>query len=221
MTEAEWLACEDPMPMLEFLHGKGSDRKLRLFACACVRRIWPLLHDARSKASVEVAERFADGQATEDERLAACDAAERAFLAIAPSENDIDYWTAATAAQTPNYALGFFAAEGASRDVLSAIGNSPKWPSSARDELRVHVALVRDISGNPFRPAAFVPEWRTKTVIALAQAMYDSRDFSAMPILADALQDVGCDNADILNHCRGLGPHVRGCSVVDLVLGRA
>ena len=79
-------------------------------------------------------------------------------------------------------------------------------------------ALIRDIFGNPFRPVSLSPEWRTSTAVALAQQMYDSRDFSAMPILADALQDAGCDNADILDHCRGPGPHVRGCWVVDLVL---
>jgi hypothetical protein len=80
--------------------------------------------------------------------------------------------------------------------------------------------LLYDVFGNPFRPVAFSPEWRTNTVIALARQMHESRDFSAMPILADALQDAGCDNADILDHCRGPGPHVRGCWCVDLVLGR-
>jgi hypothetical protein len=73
---------------------------------------------------------------------------------------------------------------------------------------------------NPFRPVAFDPEWRTSTAVALAGQMYEARDFSAMPILADALQDAGCDNADILDHCRSPGPHVRGCWVVDLVLGK-
>jgi hypothetical protein len=76
------------------------------------------------------------------------------------------------------------------------------------------------ITGNPFRPVAFSPEWRTDTAVALARQMYESREFGAMPILADALQDAGCDNEDVLNHCRGDGPHVRGCWVVDLVLGK-
>ncbi|MDY3561239.1 hypothetical protein R5W23_002514 [Gemmata sp. JC673] len=73
---------------------------------------------------------------------------------------------------------------------------------------------------NPFRPATLPPQWRTDTVRALAAQVYESRGFSAMPILADALQDAGCDSDDILNHCRGPGPHVRGCWVVDLVLGK-
>jgi hypothetical protein len=80
--------------------------------------------------------------------------------------------------------------------------------------------LARDIFGNPLRPFPFNHSWRTSTVLALVQQMYDSRDFSTMPILADALQDAGCDNADILNHCRGPGSHVRGCFVVDKLLGK-
>jgi hypothetical protein len=80
--------------------------------------------------------------------------------------------------------------------------------------------LCRDIFGNPFRPVSLSPQWRTDTAVSLARQMYESRDFGAMPILADALQDAGCDNTDLLNHCRGPGPHVRGCWVVDLILGQ-
>ena len=80
---------------------------------------------------------------------------------------------------------------------------------------------MHDIFGNPFRPVAFDPAWRTSTAVELARQMYEAREFSAMPILADALQDAGCENADVLGHCRGPGPHVRGCWVVDLLLGKA
>jgi hypothetical protein len=80
---------------------------------------------------------------------------------------------------------------------------------------------LRCIAGNPFRSVAFSPEWRTDTAVALAQQMYESRDFNAMPILADALQDAGCDSEDILSHCRDEGLHVRGCWVIDAVLGKA
>ena len=80
--------------------------------------------------------------------------------------------------------------------------------------------LLRDIFGNPFRPVTLNPAWRTGNVTALAQSIYDDRAFDRMPILADALEDAGCDNADILNHCRQPGEHVRGCWVVDLVLGK-
>jgi hypothetical protein len=87
-------------------------------------------------------------------------------------------------------------------------------------ERRSQADLVRDIFGNPFRPVSFSPAWRTGTAISLARPMYESREFGAMPILADALQDAGCDSEDVLNHCRGPGPHVRGCWVVDLGLGK-
>jgi hypothetical protein len=92
------------------------------------------------------------------------------------------------------------------------------WVQTAEN---LALRLIHDIFGNPFRPVAFDPAWRTGTAVALAKGMYESRDFFAMPILADALQDAGCDRADILNHCRDANQvHVRGCWVVDLVLGK-
>jgi hypothetical protein len=82
--------------------------------------------------------------------------------------------------------------------------------------------LFRDVFNNPFRPVAFDPAWRTGTSAALAKTMYDSRDFAAMPIFADALEEAGCDVPDVLTHCRDpKGVHVRGCWVVDLVLGKS
>jgi hypothetical protein len=100
-----------------------------------------------------------------------------------------------------------------------------QWAASASTDApaqwRIQTKLVRDIFGNPFRPVAFAPAWRTDTVLALAKQMYASREFGAMPILADALQDAGCDNPDVLDHCRDTAAtHVRGCWVVDLVLGK-
>ena len=86
--------------------------------------------------------------------------------------------------------------------------------------MEVQCELLRDIFGNPFRPVAVDPEWLTSTVVALARGVYDDRAFDRLPILADALQDAGCEDADILAHCRGDGPHVRGCWVVDLMLGK-
>ena len=80
---------------------------------------------------------------------------------------------------------------------------------------------LRCIVGNPFCPETLDPAWLTSTVVALARGIYDDRAFDRLPILADALQDAGCDNDDILNHCRDAGPHVRGCWVVDLVLGKS
>ncbi|MCE9560797.1 MAG: hypothetical protein K8U57_01955 [Planctomycetes bacterium] len=89
------------------------------------------------------------------------------------------------------------------------------------EEHHAQAALLRDIFGNPFRPVSLDPSWLTTTVLALAQQMYESRDFSTMPILADALQDAECDNAEILDHCRSGGSHVRGCWLIDLMLGKS
>jgi hypothetical protein len=89
-------------------------------------------------------------------------------------------------------------------------------------EIRRSIAdILRDIFGNPFRPRTLEPAWLTSTVRALAEGIYTARAFDRMPILADALEDAGCDSEDILNHCRGDGPHVRGCWVIDLVLNKS
>ncbi len=121
----------------------------------------------------------------------------------------------------------------AARAVLTA--NSPSFASSENvaiafqrrsyieglQERRRHCVLLRDIFVNPFRPCVFSSEWRTSTTIALARKMYDSRDFSAMPILADAFQEAECEDDVILTHCRDPKQvHVRGCWIVDLLLGK-
>jgi hypothetical protein len=87
--------------------------------------------------------------------------------------------------------------------------------------------FVREIMGNPFRPVTLDPAWQTSTVVALARAAYDNRSVPAgtleparLGVLADALEEAGCDNNDILNHCRKPGVHVPGCWVVDLLLGK-
>jgi hypothetical protein len=214
MTEAEWLACTEPKTMLEFLRGTASDRKLRLFAVACCRRMWNLLKDERSREAVAVAGRYADGLATEKEREEAADAADAA--------NRLTYFAApAAAAIRPDAVL---AAEGAS-ELSAAYAVDADAPSET--ELAAQATMLRDIIGNPFRPVALDPAWRTPTVTALATAAYEERhlptgtlDTQRLAILADALEDAGCDNGDILSHLRGPGPHVRGCWAVDLLLGK-
>jgi hypothetical protein len=221
MTEVEWLACEDPKLMLEFLLDKASDRKLRLFACACCRRIWQLLDDERSRRAVETAERFVDGNAQKNEWRRA------AIQAKAVSE---ELHAKAISEETPASQARYYAA---AASLLTVKNISPRgsadWAAAATyfhlgSTMATHEAaqapLLRCIVGNPFRPVTFFPEWRTDTAVSLARTMYDARDFSAMPILADALQDAGCDNDELLSHCRGDAAHVRGCWVVDLVLGK-
>jgi hypothetical protein len=94
------------------------------------------------------------------------------------------------------------------------------WYAEIEAERREQVPLFRDIFGNPFRPVAFDLRWRTADVLGLARGIYDERAFDRLPLLADALMDAGCDREDVLAHCRSDGPHVRGCWVVDLVLGK-
>jgi hypothetical protein len=82
--------------------------------------------------------------------------------------------------------------------------------------------LFHDVFGNPFRPTPSVDSaWLSQhngRIRKLAKRMYDSRDFSDMPVLGELLEEVGCNVAAILNHCRERGPHVRGCWVLDLIL---
>jgi hypothetical protein len=93
-----------------------------------------------------------------------------------------------------------------------------------RQEKAAQADLLREIIGNPFSPVPLVPDWLSandRVVVALARAIYDERAFERMPILGDALEDAGCDDATILNHCRQLEEHVRGCWLLDLILGLA
>jgi hypothetical protein len=237
MTEPEWVACTDPESMLEFLCG-ASGRKLRLFACACCRHTAAYAdaesrrtaahgHDpsevaasqqeaALARRAAEVAERYADGltvlaelqalfAALDDDELERCYAGEADAARAASGSAYRARWCAnyCSPASYPPRA-GFRSASAPDHD----------------RERSAQCQLLRDIFSNPFRPAIFFPEWRTDTAVALAGQMYEAREFSAVPILADALQDAGCNNARILDHCRGPGPHVRGCWVVDLVLGK-
>jgi hypothetical protein len=104
-------------------------------------------------------------------------------------------------------------------DIACALGDDDEEDTA---ESAAQADIVRDVLGNPFRRIAVKRAWFTETAVALARQAYQSEDFSLMPILADALQDAGCDNEDILNHCRDAKQiHVRGCWVIDLVLGKA
>jgi hypothetical protein len=227
MTEAEWLAWAiDPELMLKLLPTVGavSDRKVRLFAVACCRHAMTAANvRPRTEPFVDMAECFADGEATlTDLQNVRCHPAR-------PDEhgrtNSALHHACMNAAETETGVVvadcaALNAAWGATQP--GTVMPDDNGISEARlvKEQANQCALLRDIFGNPFRPVALDPAWLTPTVTALAAQMYESRDFSPMPILADALQDAGCDSEDILEHCRGPGPHVRGCWVVDLVLGK-
>ncbi len=238
MSENEWLEATDPGPMLEFLRGKVTERKLRLFAVACSRRVSHLLADNRSREAVEVAEQFADGRASaealEESRENAADASGAAHRAATSAGWPAGAWVTNAAANAAYGACGhwqnwaddvrlFDAHDWTARALAgpSASGEPGDGgePDGAAREQRVNSQLFRCIFGNPFRPVVFDPSWRTETVIALARGMYDTRSFDAAPVLADALEDAGCDDAEVLGHLRGGGPHVRGCWCVDGVMG--
>jgi hypothetical protein len=213
MTEKGWLRATDPQGMLGAVI-KPSRRKLRLYAVACCRRIWGKMRDKETRRAVEVAERYADGLCSENEVVLAQAKASNAW-------HDARGGKGKAAAFCGGTVLTFVAHTAASNCGLYAAQVASRTPGREDVGERAEQAvLFRDIFGNPFRPVAFSDDWRTDTAVSLARMMYDARDFSAMPILADALQDAGCDSDDILDHCRGPGPHVRGCWVVDLVLGK-
>jgi hypothetical protein len=192
MTEQEWIQCDNSQKMLEFLPGPASDRKLRLLAVACCRRIWRAADYKDVKAASESMRRMGSAQTSGESH--AVD-----FLAWPPCNprSHVAYYVSTTIARS-------------SPDCFA--------------ESSAQCCLLRDIFHNPFQPMPTLnPAWLTWNggiVPTLAQAIYDKRAFNCLPVLADALEEAGCDNEEIMAHCRGPGPHVKGCWVVDLVLAK-
>ncbi len=231
MTEAEWATATDPAAMLEFLRNseKATDRKFRLFACACCRAIWPLFpHDLCRKA-IEVAEWYSDGLATVQELWSALDDAQ-GYRFFGKRENDSPTNAVIYAASPDHFERykGFrpglnpiWVANSTMRAVSSS---DTRFASKLGD-------LLRDIFGNPFRPAPIalsLLDWHNGRIVQLAQEAYDNRilpsgnlDRERLGVLADALERAGCGDADILSHLRGETVHVRGCHVIDLLLGKS
>jgi hypothetical protein len=216
VTEAEWLVATDPHRLLNAIRAK-SRRKRGLFVCACCRRLWPKLPDPRSRRVVEMAERFLDGGMSVEELLNAVAMArgvpnDRVKMKLFGGHRIME------------------SSPGAVAWCCLCIANNDPRLNQVHDEIAsnsddlpaewvAQSSLARCIFRNPFRFVDLEPSWLTSTVVARTNGIYDEKAFDRMPILADALQDAGCDNADILDHCRSPGPHVRGCWVVDLVLG--
>ena len=187
--------------------------------------------DPRSRAVIPVAEAHADGLTTSEEMQAAHDAARDA--ADEGFVTNSAYWAAMAARKLWHdwTELGEAAGHALTAQTYQELGavwagreppiGSEVFAAACRTGEERTIRLIRDIYGNPFRPVTFDPSWRTSTAVGLARSMYESRDFAAMLILADALEDAGCDSPDVLAHCRDpKGVHVRGCWVVDLVLGK-
>jgi hypothetical protein len=219
-TDADWLACTDPTPMVNFLRGKASDRKLRLFLCACCRSVWHLLHK-RVRKGVTITECFVDGTATASKLEQALEGMNQNtyWLAIPKNLSPASELAARCATEAVLYAAKNVYANMCLRMVVEA----RLTEDEEQDPLTVRIELSRlllDVVGNPFRPVAVSPFWLTNKAVELARTIYDERAIDRLPELADALERAGCTNADILAHCRSEGPHVRGCWVVDLLLGK-
>jgi hypothetical protein len=230
MTEAEWLACTEPKLMLTQLHGDRVDggRQRRLLACASCRLIWHLLREEKHRKAVEVSERYADGMADLAELSTASLAAHpagssivsRLVSVVAYATCFVDFVLPETVEAAVRIASLNLANE------RTGVRKAAK--RTARSEVQARQCeLMRDIFGNPFRPAALDPAWRTPVVVALATATYEERilpagtlDLQRLAVLADALEDAGCTDTVILAHLREPNPHVRGCWAIDLLLGK-
>jgi hypothetical protein len=239
MTEAKWLSCPSPFPLLDHLQRRAGARKLRLFAVACCRLLGPLLTDPRKQRAVALLERHADGLTSADELRelpGLFDPEESAPAAVAVAHAALSLLAPHLPPDATRDAL--FAAHYSARAVVKA--TVPEWesvldhrperePSDAgRDILAAeHLAqshLLRDTFGNPFRPVTVDPAWlawQGGTVVSAAQSVYDEHRFDDLPTLAALLKDAGCTHADLLQHLAAPGPHVRGCWVVDVLLGKA
>jgi hypothetical protein len=225
--------------MLDFANETASERQLRLFACVCVRRVWRLLTDVRSRGAVRAAEEYADNDLLHIERrqiaaeeavfdrgsLAARKAARAAAHAIFDGRSTL--WAGPDSPEERRRRraenLGHF--RSAARDAAQARALSTRSrnrQSCFAEEQCVQAALLRCIAGNPFAPVVIAPtvlEWRDGLLVQTAWQMYDKRRFEDLPIFADALEDAGCTDDDVLSHCREPGPHARGCHVIDAILG--
>jgi hypothetical protein len=241
MTKAEWLKSTDPGRLLKHVFGtslshylaafvtrkqpRAKQRRMRLFLCACCRdcSMWETLGELERQA-VEVAERYADGVASRQELKTAFLAAEWGMF----GQNVPDSWWRRLfnrfVLPTPWADINPSDDEAvATADVaidMCYVSSMP-WRLAESGQCEI----IRDIFGNPFRALPPVnPDvlrWNDATVSKLATGIYADSAFDRLPILADALEDAGCDNADLLSHCRSPGPHVRGCWAVDLLLGKA
>ena len=207
MTEPEWLTSRNPEQMVQHLLPTDQPpRRFRLFAVACCRCNQSRIRDGRCQTAIEVAELYAD-RVVKLADLQTTDAVVRDGLYLGG-------WNAVAAEAVAARPCHLVAS--ATLKTMTAVKG---LKGGIRRKAAAH---LRDIFGNPFRPITFSSEWRTNTAVTLARQMYESREFGAMPILADALQDAGCSEPAILDHCRDTSlTHVRGCWVTDLVLDKS
>jgi hypothetical protein len=222
----EWFTSADIPQMVRRVAGGPlclSERKLRLFACACCHRVWHLIPERAARGLVWACERYSDGLLTAAE-LGELERRLPARHPGRPSPRTLAREAARSVAIT--WELSFSsapmsAAIGAASNAAEAVGLQKSEGEAA--ERQVQADLLRDIVGNPLQPVVTDPSWLSwdrGAARGLAQSIYTERAFDRLPILADALEDAGCTDAAIFDHLRTPGPHVRGCFVVDALLGK-
>ena len=231
MSEAKWLAATKLYDLNLPRNTKGQHRKWRLLAAGwCRRAVMLAAPDPRLVRLLEAAERFADGQID----AAELKQARKVLTAIrkevgsnwfGPLEALNDAAKALDHATHSNPVKALSANEPCYGAVAALTRKSRKrnaWEAAVEGEERFQFQLAHCLFGNPFQPVKFAKKWRSESAVSLARTAYDTHNFSLLPILADALEEAGCDHADILAHCREPnGVHARGCWVVDLVLNKS
>jgi len=228
MNETEWLNSQDSTAMWYFIASRLSARKQRLFACACVRRAWPLLPEGPLRRAVSVAERFADERVSIEELRVAMHQADYIAEHLFTTTNDDARIAAAQAAVNCARPHADQAADHTRSNVTSAVYHLATQQgfvgSVVRDmEAAAQCDLLREIVGNPFRPVTVDPRWfrfQDGVVRRVAEGIYESGRFDQLPVLADALEEAGCTEVVLLDHLRSDADHVRGCWLVDLLLVR-
>ncbi len=208
MNEVEWGALKHPTSKLKAVREMISPRKERLFAVACSASVWGLMTDSRSRQAIEIAERFADGKATVQELTAAH---ESALEAARDAEECLltNAAEVAAAASAPGECHVLLACDCAQM----AVGGVAH---------RAQLRLVEEIIGHPFREIvldAAVMARNDGLVTKLARSIYEEGAFNRMPVLGRALAEAGCEREEVLRHCGVRAAHVRGCWVLDLILG--
>jgi hypothetical protein len=220
MNEEEWNACTDPVLMLELVQRSASAtaRKLRLFAAACCRLYSPLVEDERFSQTVQTIEQYADGLASKAALKRSRQAVRAARYALPADQEEAGvewqaYWLAEVAGTENAYKSMVVRELQRLATATNVITSAAFQPSAA--------ALLRDVFVSPFRAVPPIePAWLTSTVVSIARRAYDERDFAALPVLGDALEEAGCGHQDVLRHCGEPRGHVRGCWVLDLLTGR-
>jgi hypothetical protein len=246
VTRGEWLSGTDPLEMINFVADRLSDRKLRLFLVACCRRLPYLPADPRFGDAVEAAERFADGACGQEEMRPAVQRLRAEPASLRGGATAVFAACLSLPAQgAPTTTSGVLSRCSLVRVVVNAAAEAiaqhavPHGKGHRDDHFQRALAveraeqcrLLRDVAGDPFRPLPIldpvVTAWNDGCVVRLATAAYAERDLPSgtldgqrLSVLADALEDAGCTDAELLGHLRGPGPHWRGCFALDLILGR-